>query len=681
MSSQKKSKSSPMRPTVRPISVGINGTEIKLLPITNCSIGTSAHTLGISASPLPFGASDPGALPENKHSSIALGKQYEEKVRPCIDLIDSLRSLGVEKDLGLPAIAVIGDQSSGKSSVLEALSGVALPRGSGIVTRCPLVLKLKKVKVGQPWKGRLTYKESDVELKSPSEVEKEVSTAQNVIAGNGVGISDEMINLEIQSSDVPDLTLIDLPGIARVAIKDQPRDIGDRIKGMIRRFIQKQETINLVVVPCTADIATTEALKMAKEVDPLGERTLGILTKPDLVDEGTEENIISIVHNIVIPLKKGYMIVKCRGQKDINEQQTLADAIEKEKAFFEDHPHFRSLLDSKKATIHFLAERLTKELVEHISKSLPHLQYQIEQKLLKTTNDLKKVGEGAPQDEKQLLTFLIEKIRRFNDALSEVTRAEESVEPEEGRLFTKIRKEFVKWKQHLDKKANKLEDHLRDEVEEYSRTYRGRELPGFVNYKTFEVIVKQHIEDTKEPALHVLKNVTEIIHSAITTFATNHFQAFPNLLRATKVYVEDLREHEEKISIEMVRHQFEMEKMVYSQDCLYSYELNTTKRKPVFPSTNADLREMAYHVNAYFKIASDRLANQIPLIIQFHMMEQYINRLQTSMLALIGNNGETKMARLLYENKDITDSRLALQNRIERLRKAQQHLSKYVVIF
>ncbi|XP_034095567.1 interferon-induced GTP-binding protein Mx-like [Gymnodraco acuticeps] len=62
----------------------------------------------------------------------SLNQQYEEKVRPCIDLIDSLRSLGVEKDLALPAIAVIGDQSSGKSSVLEALSGVALPRGSEI---------------------------------------------------------------------------------------------------------------------------------------------------------------------------------------------------------------------------------------------------------------------------------------------------------------------------------------------------------------------------------------------------------------------------------------------------------------------------------------------------------------------------------------------------------------------
>ncbi|KAK2504920.1 hypothetical protein MC885_012773 [Smutsia gigantea] len=74
--------------------------------------------------------------PEN-----SLYSQYEEKVRPCIDLIDSLRTLGVEQDLALPAIAVIGDQSSGKSSVLEALSGVALPRGSGKHRRARFTLQ------------------------------------------------------------------------------------------------------------------------------------------------------------------------------------------------------------------------------------------------------------------------------------------------------------------------------------------------------------------------------------------------------------------------------------------------------------------------------------------------------------------------------------------------------------
>uniref|UniRef100_A0ACB8FIN6 Interferon-induced GTP-binding protein Mx1 n=1 Tax=Sphaerodactylus townsendi TaxID=933632 RepID=A0ACB8FIN6_9SAUR len=206
--------------------------------------------------------------------------QYEEKIRPCIDFIDSLRALGVEKDLALPAIAVIGDQSSGKSSVLEALSGVALPRGSGIVTRCPLALILKKTRCDHEWKGKISYRDITMELKVPSEVEKEIRKAQISIAGEGVGISHELITLEISSPEVPDLTLIDLPGIARVAVGNQPQDIGHQIKQLIKKFIAKNETINLVVVPSNVDIATTEALKMAQEVDPDGERTLGILAKP-----------------------------------------------------------------------------------------------------------------------------------------------------------------------------------------------------------------------------------------------------------------------------------------------------------------------------------------------------------------------------------------------------------------
>ncbi|XP_015276552.1 PREDICTED: interferon-induced GTP-binding protein Mx-like [Gekko japonicus] len=112
-----------------------------------------------------------GRSPRKQNSSqkkvITLCSQYEEMVRPCIDLIDSLRAFGVEKDLALPAIAVIGDQSSGKSSVLEALSGVALPRGNGIVTRCPLELKLKKLQT-TTWNGKIVYKDTEQELTSPS---------------------------------------------------------------------------------------------------------------------------------------------------------------------------------------------------------------------------------------------------------------------------------------------------------------------------------------------------------------------------------------------------------------------------------------------------------------------------------------------------------------------------------
>ncbi|KAF4074955.1 hypothetical protein AMELA_G00229230, partial [Ameiurus melas] len=105
---------------------------------------------------------------------MSLSEQYEKKVRPYLDLIDSLRVFGVGKDLALPAIVVIGDRSSGKSSVLEALSGVALPRGSDIVTRCPLELKMKKSRQKDFWHGKIKYKDIVRDITDPTDVESSI---------------------------------------------------------------------------------------------------------------------------------------------------------------------------------------------------------------------------------------------------------------------------------------------------------------------------------------------------------------------------------------------------------------------------------------------------------------------------------------------------------------------------
>uniref|UniRef100_A0AAR2IU87 Interferon-induced GTP-binding protein Mx n=1 Tax=Pygocentrus nattereri TaxID=42514 RepID=A0AAR2IU87_PYGNA len=617
------------------------------------------------------------------HSSsyiTCLNLHYEDKVRPCIDLVDSLRLLGVEKDLHLPAIAVIGDQSSGKSSVLEALSGVALPRGTGIVTRCPLVLKLKRVERGVSWSGRLAYQNKVQNLLKPDDVGHAVANAQNSLAGNGKGISHEMITLDIESSKVPDLTLIDLPGIARVATGDQPLDIEKQIKDLIEKFIKRQETISLVVVPANIDIATTEALKMANKVDPFGERTLGILTKPDLVDKGAEETVVSTVCNQVIPLKKGYMIVKCRGQQDINSNLSLAKAIQNERDFFEDNSHFKPLLEDGKATVPLLAERLTKELVEHIGRSLPQLQKQIEQKLEKTAKELRKLGDGVPLEEHEKNNFLIKKIHEFNQILSDVMRAEEDLKNSDAKVFTKIRTEFKTWKSHLDKKSSTLEENLRDEVEEYTKTQRGKELPGFVNYRTFENIVKKHVVELEEPATQLLTDITDIVHTCLKDIASDHFEAFPNLLKAAKEPIEDLREQEYEKAKEKVKAQFKMEKIVYCQDGIYSWKLQSVKQKPepirfLNRPINADIREMAQHLNTYFTITSERLANQVPLIVQYHMLHQYISKLQTAMMAMIGGKNAEKLIR---EDSDVARRRKLLKDRLERLKKARLVLAKFV---
>ncbi|XP_074930006.1 interferon-induced GTP-binding protein Mx1-like isoform X2 [Chelonoidis abingdonii] len=624
-----------------------------------------------------------------------LCNQYEEKIRPCIDLIDSLRALGVEKDLALPAIAVIGDQSSGKSSVLEALSGVALPRGSGITTRCPLVLRLKKLAPQQEWKGKISYLNIDEELHHPSVVDKEIRKAQNEIAGEGVGISQEIISVEISSPNVPDLTLIDLPGIARVAVGNQPPDIGEQIKKLIKKFIAKQETINLVVVPSNVDIATTEALKMAQEVDPEGERTLGILTKPDLVDRGTESSVVDIVQNLVIHLRKGYMIVKCRGQQDICAKLTLASAIQKERAFFEQHEHFRVLLDENKATIPILAEKLTAELVEHINKSLPALEEQINIQLQKTTEELLKYGKGTPKAEDEKMFFLIDKVKLFNQDIVSSVVGEEKLFENEIRLFSKIRTEFQKWGKILDDSALTDRETIQHEVWRFEEQYRGRELPGFTSYKTFEAIVRQRIMALEKPAIEMLKKVIEIVRKSFTEIAKDHFEDFQNLNRAAKDRIEDICKKQSEEAKTIIGIHFKMEQLVYCQDNVYRQDLKVIREETPKEADNSlnlaalsfnfgtvqnhpAIKDMTYHLEAYFSSAGKRLSNQIPLIIQFYVLQDFGDKLQNSMLQLLQE--KEKLSFFLQERKDAADQRHFLSARIDRLTQAHFRLMKSSVL-
>uniref|UniRef100_UPI0037E7FF43 interferon-induced GTP-binding protein Mx isoform X1 n=2 Tax=Semicossyphus pulcher TaxID=241346 RepID=UPI0037E7FF43 len=626
----------------------------------------------------------------------SLNQQYEEKVRPCIDLIDSLRSLGVEKDLALPAIAVIGDQSSGKSSVLEALSGVALPRGSGIVTRCPLELKMKRKKEGEEWFGKISYQTYEEEIEDPADVEKKIREAQDEMAGVGSGISDELISLEIASPDVPDLTLIDLPGIARVAVKGQPENIGDQIKRLIQKFIHKQETISLVVVPCNVDIATTEALKMAQEVDPDGERTLGILTKPDLVDKGTEETVVDIVHNEVIHLKKGYMIVKCRGQKDIMDKVSLTEAIERERAFFQEHMHFQTLYNEDHATVPKLAEKLTLELVHHIERSLPRLEEQIEEKLAQTREEMERYGKGPPPDPAERLVFLIDKVTEFTQDAISLTAGEELKCGDRLNVFSILRREFGKWNAHLEYSGEKFNTRIEKEVEEYEQRYRGRELPGFINYKTFETMVKEQIKQLEEPAVKRLKDIGDAVRKVFIQLATSSFTGFPNLVKTAKAKIEAIKQEKESAAESFLRTQFKMELLVYSQDRTYSISLSDRKREEeeeeeevayskkqnrkmqtiVYHRDNhATLQELMLHLKSYYKIASQRLADQVPMVIRYQMLQESAVQMQREMLQVLQD--KENMEFLLKEDCDIGSRRSGLQSRLSRLMKARAYLMKF----
>lgn len=294
--------------------------------------------------------------------------------------------------IDLPQIAVVGSQSAGKSSVLENFVGKDfLPRGSGIVTRRPLILQLLYTKNGE-WAEFLHQKGK--KYGDFDSVRKEIEDETDRMTGNNKGISPIPINLRVYSPHVLNLTLVDLPGITKVPVGDQPPDIEIQIRNMILDFISKDNCLILAVTPANSDLANSDALKLAREVDPSGMRTIGVITKLDLMDEGTDAR--EILENRLLPLRRGYIGVVNRSQKDIDGRKDIRAALAAERQFFLSHPSYRHMAD--RLGTPYLQKTLNQQLTNHIRETLPALRNKLQSRLLALEKDVAEYKNFSPDD-------------------------------------------------------------------------------------------------------------------------------------------------------------------------------------------------------------------------------------------------------------------------------------------
>ena len=201
------------------------------------------------------------------------------------------------------------------------------------------------------------------------DIKKEIEAETDRTTGSNKGISTVPINLKVFSPNVLNLTLVDLPGMTKVPVGDQPKDIERQIREMIYTFIEKPNAIILAVTPANTDVATSDALQMAREVDPAGLRTVGVMTKIDLMDKGTD--CMDILLGKSYPLRLGFIGVINRSQQDINKNKDIKEAQEGEKDFFANHPLYRSI--ANRLGTAFLSKQLNKILVNHIRDAIPEL--------------------------------------------------------------------------------------------------------------------------------------------------------------------------------------------------------------------------------------------------------------------------------------------------------------------
>ena len=194
-----------------------------------------------------------------------------------------------------------------------------------------------------------------------NKIRQEIIRETDSKTGRNQGISPAPINLRIYSPNVLTLTLVDLPGLTKVPVGDQPRDIERQIREMVLKQIQKPNAIILAVTAANTDLANSDGLKLAREVDPEGQRTIGVLTKVDLMDEGTD--VVDILAGRIIPLRLGYVPVVNRGQRDIENNKQISFALENEKNFFETHKAYKN--KSSYCGTPYLARKLNLVGVSH----------------------------------------------------------------------------------------------------------------------------------------------------------------------------------------------------------------------------------------------------------------------------------------------------------------------------
>ncbi|KAJ0089838.1 hypothetical protein Patl1_12617 [Pistacia atlantica] len=463
--------------------------------------------------------------------------------------------------ISLPQVAVVGSQSSGKSSVLEALVGRDfLPRGCDICTRRPLALMLenrprKPDDDGKEWAefrhlpGKRFYDFTKVRREILAETDRE--------AGRNKGVSENQIGLKISSPNVLNMTLIDLPGITKVPVGDQPTDIETRIRKMIMDYIRQENCIILAVSPANSDLATSDALQMARDVDPTGTRTIGVITKLDIMDRGT--NACNFLLGKVVPLRLGYVGVVNRCQEDINKNRSIRDALAYEEQFFCDHPEYNGLSDrcgipqlAKKlnqipvtrclvalqyipvtrclvsyVSAHFLFQILE----QHVRIVLPSLKAELNSRLTAVAKELQKYGqvvESKAEQEAILLSILARYCEAFSTMVDGKSQEMSTKELSGGaRIHYIFQSIFVKTLEEVDP----CQDLSDEDIWMAIQNATGLRNALFVPEVPFEVLVRKQIALLLDPCLQCLRFVYDELIKMSRACEVTEFQRFPVLRR------------------------------------------------------------------------------------------------------------------------------------------------------
>ncbi len=363
-----------------------------------------------------------------------------------------------------------------------------------------------------------------------SEIRAEIQRETERISGKNKGISNKSINLKIFSPHVLNLTLVDLPGITKVPTGDQPEDVEEQIRAMCYEFISNPNAIILAVTAANQDLVNSDGLKMARSVDPDGERTIGVLTKVDIMDHGTD--CVDVLANRVIPLRRGYIAVCNRSQKDIMDNRSIRDGLAKEQMYFMKHAKYRNMLS--KCGTQNLARMLNQILMIHIRDCLPDIKSKIMGMMGTVQANINALGEptddlGGAALGATLLQLLSKFARCFANSVEGRGSSDGTVEMSELCGGARISYIFNEVFGRSLKQLSPFEGLDDEDIRTAIANANGPRPSLFVPEIAFDLLVKKQIEKLLQPGLQCVDLVFDEMQRMAFQAENPELARFPEL--------------------------------------------------------------------------------------------------------------------------------------------------------
>lgn len=538
-----------------------------------------------------------------------------------LNAVDRLRLQGIAHYISLPQIIVCGDQSSGKSSVLEAISGVPFPVKSNLCTRFPTELILRR-------SPHTDVAVSIIPYTSPGHPKKEVSSAFHEkldgfegladliesakvamgISLKGKGFSKDLLRIEISGPHHPHLTIVDLPGLIHSETKQQSSSDVDLVRDVVQTYMKQPRSIILAVVSAKNDFANQIVLKLARSADPRGKRTMGVITKPDtlVVGSGSEAMYVSLAENNEVEFDLGWHVLKNLDSEKVDEPGLLRHRNEEEAAFFSSGVW--SQLPPSAVGVKELRTRLSEVLLRQIATELPSLIAEIDEKLRDGNERLKRLGQPRATAHEQRL-LLIDISQRLQSVVCDASngtytgpffeRAQTTLGYQQRlrAVIQQLNRDFAEEMKESGHARNIVatgssdtehgntvtRDSFVEEVQDLMRRTRGRELPGRFNSlivtdlflaqsKPWQEIVIRHVSRCWDAAKQCLR-------LAITSVAGA--SVGPRLLRRVVVPALDgLRDEIIAKASELITSQAQCHPVTYNEQYLAAvHRINDQRRR------------------------------------------------------------------------------------------------------